>query len=53
MISTSQLHASLRFHTWPIDLVVYEDPYLVDPVGNLILERVSCLDAFSTYPIRT
>ena len=26
LISTSQLNASLRFHTWPINLVVYQEP---------------------------
>ena len=25
-ISTSQLHTLLRFHLWPINLVVYEGP---------------------------
>src|SRR4051794_20048965 len=28
-------------------------PYLVDPVGDLILKRASRLDAFSGYPCRT
>ena len=26
LISTSKLNASLRFHTWPINLVVYQEP---------------------------
>ena len=26
LISTSKLNVSLRFHTWPINLVVYQEP---------------------------
>jgi len=47
-IRTSQLHALPRFHTWPIDVVVYHGPR-----GDLVLRRVSRLDAFSGYPFRT
>jgi len=52
-ISTARLNALLRLHLQPINLVVYEGPYLVDPVGDLILRRASRLDAFSGYPDRT
>ena len=48
-ISISQLHASLHFHLWPIYLVVFKGSYYLR-MGNLILESVSCLDAFSAYP---
>ena len=37
---------------WPINLVVFEGPYL-SPMGGLILEGASRLDAFSAYPVRT
>jgi len=40
------------FYLRPINVVVYHGPYQVDPVGNLILERASHLDAFSAYPFR-
>ena len=52
-ISTGRLHALPRFHLRPINLVVFEGPYLVDPVGDLISGRVSHLDAFSAYLFRT
>ena len=52
-ISTGQLHALLHFHIRPINPVIYWGPYQVNPVGVLILERVSRLDAFSGYPYRT
>ncbi len=52
-ISTGRLHTSPCFHLRPIDLVVFEGPYLVDPVGDLISGRASHLDAFSAYPFRT
>jgi len=42
-----------RFHFRPINLVVCEGPYPVDPVGDLISRRASHLDAFSAYPFRT
>ena len=47
-ISTSKLHASRRFHTWPIDVVVYHGSRRI-----LVLRWVSRLDAFSGYPVRT
>ncbi len=52
-ISTGQLHALLHFHFRPINPVIYWGPYQVNPVGVLILERASRLDAFSGYPFRT
>src|SRR3979411_2809040 len=52
-ISTAQLKHSHALHLRPINLVVYEGPYPVNPVGNLILESASHLDAFSAYPNRT
>ena len=52
-ISTGQLHALLHFHFRPINPVIYWGPYQVNPVGVLILERASRLDAFSGYPYRT
>jgi len=42
-----------RFHFRPINPVVYWGPYLVDPVGAIILGRASRLDAFSGYPFQT
>ena len=52
-ISTGQLHTLPCFHFRPINLVVCEGPYPVDPVGDLISRRASHLDAFSAYPFRT
>ena len=52
-ISTGRLHASPRFHLRPINPVIFWGPYQVNPVGILILERASRLDAFSGYPFRT
>src|SRR5215467_9129522 len=52
-ISTAQLKHLHALHLRPIDLVVYEGPYPVNPVGDLILESASRLDAFSAYPNRT
>jgi hypothetical protein len=52
-ISTGQLHTLPCFHVPPINLVVCEGPYLVEPVGDLISRRASHLDAFSAYPFRT
>jgi len=49
-ISTRQLHPLPGFHLGPINLVVYQGPYPVDPVGGLILGWASRLDAFSGYP---
>ena len=51
-ISTAPLSTSLRLHSRPINLVVFEGPYL-SPMGGLILEGASRLDAFSAYPVRT
>ena len=53
-ISTGQLHALLRFHTRPINLVVFEGPSGISRIqGDLILGEASRLDAFSGYPVRT
>ncbi len=52
-ISTGRLHALLRFYLRPINLVFYQGPYRVKPVGDLISGWVSHLDAFSAYPFRT
>src|SRR5918996_2272392 len=52
-ISTGQLHTLPCFHFPPINLVVCEGPYLVEPVGDLISRWASHLDAFSAYPFRT
>ncbi len=51
-ISTGRLNMLPCVHLRPINVIVYHGPYLVDPVGNLILERASHLDAFSAYPFR-
>ena len=51
-ISTGRLNTLPCLHLRPINVVVFHGPYLVDPVGNLILERASRLDAFSAYPFR-
>ena len=47
-IRTARLHALLRFHLRPIDVVVYHGPR-----GGPVLRGVSRLDAFSGYPVRT
>ena len=47
-ISTSQLHPSLGFHIWPINVVVFHGSQ-----GNLVSRAASRLDAFSGYPFRT
>ena len=47
-IRTSQLRALPRFHTWPINVMVYHGPQ-----GDLVSRWVSRLDAFSGYPVRT
>jgi hypothetical protein len=46
-ISTGWLNALRRVHLRPIQLVVYQRSYPVDPVRKLIWRRVSRLDAFS------
>ena len=48
LISISQLNALLHLHPWPINDIVY-----VEPNRDLILGRVSRLDAFSVYLVRT
>ncbi len=56
LISTSKLSTLLCVHTWPINLVVFEES-LVKHVsmlkGYLISRGASRLDAFSGYPFRT
>ena len=47
-ISTGQLHALLRFHIRPINVVVFHGSR-----GYLVLRGASRLDAFSGYPFRT
>jgi hypothetical protein len=47
-ISTGQLRGLPRFHLRPIDVVVYHGSW-----RDLVLRRVSRLDAFSGYPVRT
>ena len=47
IISTSKLNALQHLHIWPINLVVYQDPW-----GKLILGRAWRLDAFSAYLFR-
>ena len=47
-ISTGQLRGLLPFHLRPIDVVVYHGSR-----RDLVLRRVSRLDAFSGYPVRT
>ena len=48
VISKAQLHALLRFHMPPINVVVYHGSR-----RDLVLRGVSRLDAFSGYPVRT
>ena len=52
-ISTGQLHTLPCFHFPPINLVVFEGPYLVTQWETSSLRRASHLDAFSAYPFRT
>ena len=47
-ISTSKLHASPHFHTWPINVVVYHGSR-----RSLVLRLVSRLDAISGYLFHT
>ena len=47
-ISTGQLSGLRRFHLRPIDVVVFHGSR-----RDLVLRRVSRLDAFSGYPVRT
>ena len=53
MISTGLLNALLRLHIPPINLVVYQDPYSLKGMGELISRWASRLDAFSGYPVQT
>ena len=52
-ISTSQLHTLRCFYLWPINPLVSVGALTHKRVGDLILEQVSRLDAFSGYPFRT
>ena len=52
-ISTGLLRTSLCFQIRPINLVVYQGPYSLKGMGELISRPASRLDAFSGYPIRT
>jgi hypothetical protein len=51
-VSTGQLRRLPALHLRPIDLVVFQEPSF-RRTGDLILQRVSRLDAFSVYPGRT
>src|SRR3954454_16815966 len=51
-ISTGRLNTLPCVHLRPINVVVYQGPYPVNPVGDLISRRVSRLDAFSAYLFR-
>ena len=52
-ISTPALHPLPGLHAGPIKPVVYRRSYSLDGMGDLILGRVSHLDAFSGYLDRT
>ena len=52
-VSTGQLRRLLALHTRPIYPVVFREPSSHKGKGDLILQRVSRLDAFSVYPGRT
>jgi uncharacterized protein YbgA (DUF1722 family) len=52
-ISTGLLHALLRFHSRPINVVVSHGPYSLKEMGSLISRWASRLDAFSGYPVQT
>src|SRR5439155_2736752 len=51
-ISTGRLNTLPCVHLRPINLVVYQGPYPVIPVGDLVSRKASRLDAFSAYPFR-
>ena len=51
-ISIGQLHTLPCFHLRPINVIVYDVPYSFR-MGDLILGRVSRLDAFSVYLVQT
>jgi hypothetical protein len=53
VISTAQLNLLPDLHMPPIKRIVFPRPYLVNPVGDLILRGASRLDAFSAYLCRT
>ena len=52
-ISTGLLTTLLRLHSRPINLVVYQGPYSLKGMGELISRWASRLDAFSGYPVQT
>jgi hypothetical protein len=43
----------LRLHIPPINLVVFQGPYSLEGMGELISRWASRLDAFSGYPVQT
>ena len=53
MISTGQLQALPLFHCRPINLVVFQDSYSLEAMGELISWSASRLDAFSGYPVQS
>jgi hypothetical protein len=53
LISTSRLNTLLCLHLKPINVVIFNEPYFPEGKRNLILKRVSRLDAFSAYLNRT
>src|SRR5258705_2172912 len=56
LISTSQLNASLRFHIWPINLVVYQEPSeALRPGTSHLVEgfTLRCLQRFSLPDVAT
>ena len=53
LISAGQLHVLRRVHVRSINPVVFRGPSHREGGGELILKRVSRLDAFSGYPFRT
>ena len=53
LISTTRLNVLPHLHLWPINVVVFNEPYTLKRVGDLILGLVSRLYAFSAYPYRT
>ena len=56
LISTSQLNASLRFHIWPINLVVYQEPLeALRPGTSHLVEgfTLRCLQRFSLPDVAT
>src|SRR4029078_1526427 len=52
-VSASSLNTLRCVQVWSIDPVVCGGPYPSKRVRNLVLEKVSRLDAFSGYPVRT